>query len=177
MKGTVLDGAALAMHETDTVATALEDLDAGRELPVDGVLQEVPDDGGLERPADDGSGRPADDGGPGHLADDGRGRPADDAGEEHPADDAGRAAATDDAGRAADASVSPAEPATITLAEDVPFGHKVALVGHERGAAVRKYGEVIGRTTVDVAAGEWVHTHNCESTRGRGDLAVEEGRP
>jgi altronate dehydratase small subunit len=64
-----------------------------------------------------------------------------------------------------------AEGVEITLAEDVPFGHKFALEPLEADAAVYKYGEVIARTTEPVAAGEWVHTHNCESTRGRGDLA------
>lgn len=58
----------------------------------------------------------------------------------------------------------------IELDEDVPFGHKVALEDLESGDTVVKYGEAIGRTTAPVAPGEWVHTHNCESARGRGDL-------
>ena len=64
---------------------------------------------------------------------------------------------------------------TVRLVDDVAFGHKVALTEHRTGDEVRKYGEVIGRATEVVAAGEWVHTHNCESTRGRGDLPVGEG--
>jgi altronate dehydratase small subunit len=63
---------------------------------------------------------------------------------------------------------------TVVLGEDVPFGHKVAMCSHARGDPVRKYGEVIGTATTDVAVGEWVHTHNCESTRGRGDRAAAE---
>ena len=59
---------------------------------------------------------------------------------------------------------------TVRLTEDVPFGHKVALTEIAAGDEVRKYGEVIGRATQRVEPGEWVHTHNCESTRGRGDL-------
>jgi len=59
----------------------------------------------------------------------------------------------------------------IKLDEDVPFGHKVALKDLESGDTVVKYGEAIGRTTAPVAPGERVHTHNCESSRGRGDLA------
>ncbi|WP_338741116.1 UxaA family hydrolase [Haloplanus salilacus] len=58
----------------------------------------------------------------------------------------------------------------IRLEEDVPFGHKVALVRIDAGDEVQKYGEVIGRASDGIAPGEWVHTHNCESTRGRGDL-------
>ncbi|ESP86969.1 UxaA family hydrolase [Candidatus Halobonum tyrrellensis] len=61
---------------------------------------------------------------------------------------------------------------TVTLAEEVPFGHKFALEPHAAGATVYKYGEAIGRVTRDVGAGEWVHTHNCESARGRGDVAA-----
>jgi altronate dehydratase small subunit len=64
---------------------------------------------------------------------------------------------------------------TITLTDDVPFGHKFAIRPIERGDDVVKYGEVIGRATVDIAPGDWVHTHNCESTRGRGDLEAAAG--
>jgi altronate dehydratase small subunit len=65
-----------------------------------------------------------------------------------------------------------ADPA-VTVADEVPFGHKVALVDIPAGDPVRKYGEVIGEATEPIAAGEWVHTHNCESRRGRGDRAAE----
>lgn len=69
------------------------------------------------------------------------------------------------------------EGGTVTVTEEVPFGHKFALEPLPAGETVRKYGETIGRTTRDVAPGEWVHTHNCESTRGRGDVpAGAEGR-
>jgi len=63
----------------------------------------------------------------------------------------------------------------VELAEDVPFGHKVALVSLEPGDAVVKYGETIGEAVQPVAPGEWVHTHNCESRRGRGDRAADKG--
>jgi len=64
---------------------------------------------------------------------------------------------------------------SVTLSEDVPFGHKVALEPLSAGDDVRKYGEVIGTATQPVERGEWVHTHNCESTRGRGDQAAARG--
>lgn len=64
---------------------------------------------------------------------------------------------------------------TIALSEDVPFGHKVALEPVSAGDEVRKYGEVIGTATQAIESGEWVHTHNCESTRGRGDRAATGG--
>jgi altronate dehydratase small subunit len=62
----------------------------------------------------------------------------------------------------------------IELTEDVPFGHKVALVPFEPGDAVVKYGEIIGQATKSIEPGEWVHTHNAESRRGRGDVAAAE---
>ena len=98
MNGRVLDDVALLLAEDDTVATAVDDLSAGREITYDGR--------------------------------------------------------------------------TVRLTEDVPFGHKVALTEIAAGDEVRKYGEVIGRATEAVAPGEWVHTQNCESTRGRGDLSA-----
>lgn len=63
----------------------------------------------------------------------------------------------------------------LSLAEDVAFGHKFALVDIDAGEEIVKYGEVIGRASQSIAAGEWVHVHNCESTRGRGDLEAIEG--
>ncbi|GAA0301858.1 UxaA family hydrolase [Halarchaeum salinum] len=100
MKGVVLDDVALLMAESDTVATAIDDLDGG------------------------------------HVVDD--------------------------------------DAYCVTLTEDVPFGHKIALEPMARGDVVRKYGEAIGRATQAIEPGEWVHTHNCESARGRGDLAARE---
>ncbi|MCZ8524097.1 MULTISPECIES: UxaA family hydrolase [Paenibacillus] len=59
----------------------------------------------------------------------------------------------------------------VTLLGDVPFGHKVAVEDIPQGTELRKYGEVIGRTTVPIRAGEHVHVHNVEGIRGRGDQA------
>lgn len=67
----------------------------------------------------------------------------------------------------------PHEDEDVKLREDVPFGHKVALVAIDAGETVVKYGETIGRATEPIEPGEWVHTHNCESTRGRGDVVAE----
>jgi altronate dehydratase small subunit len=64
----------------------------------------------------------------------------------------------------------------IELVEAVEFGHKFALVAHEAGDPVRKYGEVVGRASAAIRAGEHAHTHNCESARGRGDLSGGDGR-
>lgn len=59
---------------------------------------------------------------------------------------------------------------TITLAEDVPQGHKVALKEHAEGAPVIKYGVPIGHVTKDVHPGQWIHTHNM-ATNLSGEVA------
>ncbi|MEM9406425.1 MAG: altronate dehydratase family protein [Acidobacteriota bacterium] len=51
----------------------------------------------------------------------------------------------------------------IAVKEHVPRGHKVALSAVAAGAPLHKFGQVIGRTTTDIAAGAWVHTHNLEA--------------
>ena len=47
--------------------------------------------------------------------------------------------------------------------EQIPAGHKYALCDIPKGEYVIKYGEIIGRATQDIKAGEWVHTHNVKS--------------
>lgn len=58
----------------------------------------------------------------------------------------------------------------ITIRDDIPFGHKVAVKAIANGEHVIKYGETIGAATQDIAPGNHVHTQNLESLRGRGDL-------
>jgi altronate hydrolase len=48
----------------------------------------------------------------------------------------------------------------VTVAGLVPPGHKVAARAIARGEAVRRYGQIIGTATRDIAPGEHVHTHN-----------------
>lgn len=55
----------------------------------------------------------------------------------------------------------------LEAAEDIPLCHKIALEPIPAGAHIRKYGEVIGEATVDIAAGAMVHVHNLRSLRGR----------
>ncbi len=54
--------------------------------------------------------------------------------------------------------------------EAIPFGHKLAIRTVEPGEYILKYGEIIGRATERILAGDHVHVHNTESLRGRGDL-------
>lgn len=44
--------------------------------------------------------------------------------------------------------------------EDIPLGHKVALLPLALGVAVIRYGEPIVETTQDIPVGGWVHVHN-----------------
>lgn len=60
-------------------------------------------------------------------------------------------------------------PIEIRLLDDIDFGHKLAIVPIKAGEHVIKYGESIGLATQDIQAGQWVHVHNVESDRGRGD--------
>ncbi len=48
---------------------------------------------------------------------------------------------------------------TVTVLEDVPVGHKVAVRDIKSGEAIIKYGVVIGRALRDIACGQWVHLH------------------
>ena len=58
----------------------------------------------------------------------------------------------------------------IAVHGDVPYGHKIAVVDIEKGAPIMNYGESIGRASCDIKKGDYVHVHNLEAMRGRGDL-------
>ncbi|WP_274626268.1 UxaA family hydrolase [Arvimicrobium flavum] len=57
----------------------------------------------------------------------------------------------------------------VTAAEDIPFGHKMALAAIPHGGVILKYGESIGLAEGDIGVGACVHVHNVDSQRGRGD--------
>lgn len=48
----------------------------------------------------------------------------------------------------------------VRAAEEIPMGHKVALLALGAGDAVLRYGEPIVETTDSIEAGRWVHVHN-----------------
>src|SRR5678816_92312 len=52
------------------------------------------------------------------------------------------------------------ESVPIDLVDAVPRGHKFALRCVNAGEPIRKYGQVIGRATAQIASGAHVHTHN-----------------
>jgi altronate dehydratase len=61
--------------------------------------------------------------------------------------------------------------AAVTTAEAIRFGHKLAVVAIAAGAPIRKYDEVIGLASQDIAAGAHVHVHNVVSARLPGPAA------
>jgi hypothetical protein len=55
----------------------------------------------------------------------------------------------------------------VTLREDIEFAHKAAIVDHEEGQRVYKYGHEIGYMEKAVPRGTWIHNHNMRCDRGR----------
>ncbi len=53
----------------------------------------------------------------------------------------------------------------VTARNDIPIGHKVALVDLKKGDTVIKYGEDVGRMIADAKTGEHVHVHNLKTKR------------
>ncbi|MDY3974448.1 UxaA family hydrolase [uncultured Veillonella sp.] len=57
----------------------------------------------------------------------------------------------------------------IKILEEIPKGHKFATESLKKGEPVIKYEAHIGIASQDIPVGSWVHTHNIEGERGRGD--------
>lgn len=82
----------------------------------------------------------------------------------HPDDDVATALVDLKAGEAVTVSLDDLT-TTVTLKDDVEFGHKFALTPIPEGERVLKYGLPIGNALEDIDAGTWVHVHNCRSER------------
>ena len=50
--------------------------------------------------------------------------------------------------------------AGVSARERIPRGHKMAIVPIAKDEPVRKFGQIIGFVTKDVAPGDWLHEHN-----------------
>ena len=61
----------------------------------------------------------------------------------------------------------------IVISESIPYGHKLAIRDIAKGELIIKYGEEIGIAVADIKKGDYVHVHNLESMRGRGDWEGE----
>jgi len=74
--------------------------------------------------------------------------------------------------------VTAAQGDAVTVAEDIPKGHKIALTALATGARVQKYAQLIGYASVDIGPGQHVHTHNLEfrNTDQVYQFATESGR-
>ncbi len=59
----------------------------------------------------------------------------------------------------------------MTVASKVGMGHKVALTSIKKGAAVYKYGQIIGFASKDIEPGDWVHVHNVSADLFERDYA------
>jgi altronate hydrolase len=59
------------------------------------------------------------------------------------------------------------EDSVIKVCQDIPAGHKIALVALPTGSSVRKYGHIIGHTARPVPAGAWLHGHNLKTNLGK----------
>ena len=55
---------------------------------------------------------------------------------------------------------------TVTTAEEIPAGHKMALKEIPAGSEVIKYGFRIGNAKEDIHKGQWIHTHNVKTALG-----------
>jgi altronate hydrolase len=71
-----------------------------------------------------------------------------------------RLAAADNVAVAVDQIDKGANAAGVVAAARIPRGHKMALQPIAAGAAILKFGQVIGIAKSAIAPGEWVHEHN-----------------
>jgi (2R)-sulfolactate sulfo-lyase subunit alpha len=53
----------------------------------------------------------------------------------------------------------------LTAAQDVPIGHKIALVDLKSGDTCIKYGQDVGKMVGPAARGAHVHVHNLKTKR------------
>ncbi len=60
--------------------------------------------------------------------------------------------------------------ASISVAEHIPLGHKVALVALPADAEVIEYGVRVGATRQAIEPGQLVHIHNIRSARWQNSL-------
>ena len=54
---------------------------------------------------------------------------------------------------------------TLSAAQDIPIGHKVALKDMAAGDTVIKYGVDIGKVVAPIRKGEHAHVHNIKTKR------------
>ena len=70
-----------------------------------------------------------------------------------------------------------AGPVAVAALDPIALGHKIAVRDVPVGAAVRKYGQVIGFASVPIPAGAHVHTHNLRADLFERDYAFASETP
>ena len=60
----------------------------------------------------------------------------------------------------------------VRALEPIARGHKIARVAMAKGAAVVKYGQMMGVASTDIAAGAHVHSHNCAMPEGHAEMST-----
>ena len=65
----------------------------------------------------------------------------------------------------------------IAVTDPVPLGHKISVELIAAGEAIRKFGQVIGFASADIAVGSHVHVHNCEPDKFDRDYAIASEMP
>jgi altronate hydrolase len=73
----------------------------------------------------------------------------------------------------ADGATVAVDDGVVPVLGPVPAGHKIALRAIGQGTAVRKYNEIIGFATADIAPGEHVHLHNIGVLTDRSDVPTQ----
>ncbi|HVU15176.1 MAG TPA: altronate dehydratase family protein [Phototrophicaceae bacterium] len=63
----------------------------------------------------------------------------------------------------------------IPINRFIPSGHKIAINVIEKGAPIRRYGQIIGFATQPIQPGDHIHTHNMEFENFTRDYAFCEG--
>ena len=53
----------------------------------------------------------------------------------------------------------------IQSMDEIPLGHKIAMVDLKEGDTILKYGHSIGKTVAPIGKGNHVHTHNLKTTK------------
>lgn len=92
-----------------------------------------------------------------------------------PSDDVGVAVMDLKAGEEIEAVTLAGDPVSkITLVDDVPLGHKVALRDLPKEKHIIEYGEEIGYAYVPIKLGAHVHVHNIKSLRWSGKSQIIE---
>ena len=54
---------------------------------------------------------------------------------------------------------------TIKSMNEIPLGHKIAMIDFKVGDTILKYGHDIGKVVKDIKKGEHVHVHNVKTKK------------